>query len=125
MQVISSSNAPAAIGSYSPAIKVGNTVYLSGQIPLDPKTQILCSEDIEAQIEQVIKNLEALCIAAGGKLANVVKITVYLMDLSHSGLVNDSMAKYFPASYPARAMVEVAGLPRGARVEMDAIMVLE
>lgn len=125
MRVISSSDAPAAIGTYSPALHIGNTVYLSGQIPLDPKTQVLCSEDIAAQIKQVIKNLEVLCIAAGGKLAHVVKITVYLMDLTHSSLVNDIMAEHFVMPYPVRTMFQVAGLPRGAKIEMDAVMVLE
>lgn len=125
MREISSSSSPTVIGTYSQAIRVGNTVYLSGQIPLDPKTQILCSEEIVAQVKQVIQNVEALCIAAGGKLADVVKITVYLMDLTHSSIVNDIMAEYFVMPYPARAMIQVAGLPRGAQVEMDAIMVIE
>lgn len=125
MQAISSTEGPAVIGTYSSAIKVGDTIYLSGQIPLDPKTQILCSEDISAQIEQVIKNMETICIAAGGSLANVVKITVYLLDLTHSTLVNDLMAEHFAQPYPARAMVQIAGLPRGAKIEMDAIMVVQ
>jgi reactive intermediate/imine deaminase len=124
MKAISSSEAPVVIGTYSSAIKVGATIYLSGQIPLDPLTQVLCSEDITVQIKQVIKNMEALCVAAGGSLADVVKITVYLMDLAHSTLVNETMAAHFVQPYPARAMVQVAGLPRGAKVEMDAIMVL-
>ena len=88
MKAISSSEAPVVIGTYSSAIKVGATIYLSGQIPLDPLTQVLCSEDIIVQIKQVIKNMEALCVAAGGSLADVVKITVYLMDLAHSTLFN-------------------------------------
>ena len=124
MQAISSSEGPGAIGTYSPAIKVGDTVYVSGQIPLDPNTKVLCSEDMHAQITQVIQNLETLCVAAGGSLAQVVKITVYLMDLTNSTLVNEIMATHFSQPYPARAMVQVAGLPRGAKVEMDAIMVL-
>ena len=124
MKAISSSEAPAAIGTYSQAIKVGDTIYLSGQIPLHPATQVLCSEDIAPQIKQVISNIEALCVAAGGSLADVVKITVYLMDLTHFDLVNETMAAHFVQPYPARAMVQVAGLPRGAKVEMDAIMVL-
>jgi reactive intermediate/imine deaminase len=124
MQLISSTSGPAVIGTYSPGIKVGNTVYLSGQIPLDPTTQMLCSEDIALQIEQVIKNMEILCIAAGGSLAQVVKITVYLIDLTHSSLVNDIMAAHFVTPYPARVMLQVAGLPRGSQIEMDAIMVL-
>ncbi len=124
MRSISSSTAPAVIGTYSQAIKVGDTVYLSGQIPLDPGTQVLCSEDITAQIKQVIKNMDALCMAAGGSLAEIVKLTVYLMDLTHSNLVNEIMAVHFVAPYPARAMIQVAGLPRGAQIEMDAVMVL-
>jgi len=124
MRVISSSEAPAPIGSYSQAIKVGNTVYLSGQIPLDHDTQVLCSEDIAAQIKQVIKNMEAICVTAGGSLAEVVKVTVYLMDLTHSTLVNELIAAHFVTPYPARVMIQVAGLPRGSKVEMDAIMVL-
>jgi len=124
MRVISSSEAPAPIGTYSQAIKVGDTVYISGQIPLGHDTQILCSEDIAAQIKQVIKNMEAISVAAGGSLADVVKVTVYLMDLTHSTLVNEIMAAHFVTPYPARAMIQVAGLPRGSQVEMDAIMVL-
>lgn len=124
MRVITSSEAPTAIGTYSQAIKVGHTVYLSGQIPLDPGTQILCSEDITTQIKQVIANMEALCRAAGGSLADIVKLTVYLMDLTHSTLVNEMMATHFVPPYPARVMLQVAGLPRGSKVEMDAIMVL-
>ena len=124
MRAISSSAAPAAIGTYSQAIQVGDTVYLSGQIPLDPATQVLCSEEIAPQIKQVIKNMEAICVAAGGTLADIVKITVYLLDLTHSSLVNEIMATYFVMPYPARAMVQIAGLPRGSQVEMDAIMVL-
>lgn len=124
MRAISCGDAPAAIGTYSQAMKVGDTVYLSGQIPLDPVTQVLCSEEITAQIKQVIKNIEAICIAAGGNLADIVKVTVYLMDLTHSQLVNEVMANHFEMPYPARVMLQVAGLPRGAKVEMDAIMVL-
>jgi reactive intermediate/imine deaminase len=124
MRAISSPTAPAAIGTYSQAMRVGDTVYLSGQIPLDPATQVLCSEDIALQIKQVIKNVEALCVATGGTLADIVKMTIYMMDLSHFSLVNDIMATHFQTPYPARAVVQVAGLPRGAQVEMDAIMVL-
>ncbi len=124
MRAISSLEAPAVIGTYSQAIKVGDTVYLSGQIPLDSATQVLCSEDISLQIKQVIKNMDALCVAAGGSLADVVKVTVYLMDLTHSSLVNEIMAVHFVTPYPARVMIQVAGLPRGSQVEMDAIMVL-
>lgn len=124
MRAISSLEAPAVIGTYSQAIKVGDTVYLSGQIPLDSATQVLCSEDISLQIKQVIKNMDVLCVAAGGSLADVVKVTVYLMDLTHSSLVNEIMAVHFVTPYPARVMIQVAGLPRGSQVEMDAIMVL-
>lgn len=124
MQMIHSEQAPAAIGTYSQAVKCGNTVYLSGQIPLDPKTMELCSDGIEQQIEQVIKNLEAVCEAAGGGLANIVKLTVYLIDLSHFPLVNEAMRRSFIAPYPARAAIGVAGLPRGSKVEMDAILVI-
>lgn len=124
MGAIMSHAAPRVIGAYSQAIRAGNTVYLSGQIPLDPETQVLCSEDIVPQIAQVIRNVEALCAAAGGSLADVVKVTVYLMDLSHSHFVNEAMAVCFSEPYPARAMIQVAGLPRGAQIEMDAVMVL-
>ena len=124
MIAISSSAVPGVIGSYSQAIKVGETVYLSGQIPIDPKTQALCSEDFGAQIIQVIANLEALCKAAGGSLADIVKITVYLVDMSHFSLVNELMAEHFSQPYPARAVVQVTALPRGSQIEMDGIMVI-
>ena len=124
MQPIHSDLAPAAIGTYSQAIQCGNTVYLSGQIPLDPKTMELCSNDISLQITQVIDNLAAVCAAAGGSLANIVKLSVYLTDLSHFPLINDAMARYFTKPYPARAAIGIASLPRGAQVEMDAIMVI-
>jgi reactive intermediate/imine deaminase len=124
MHPISSSAAPAAIGAYSQGIRVGNTVYLSGQIPLDPVTQVLCSEHIDLQIKQVIKNIEALCHAAGGTLADIVKITIYVVDLSCFSLINDNIVTHFLEPYPARVVLQVAGLPRGAQIEMDAIMVL-
>ena len=124
MQPIHSDLAPAAIGTYSQAIQCGNTVYLSGQIPLDPKTMELCSNDISLQITQVIDNLAAVCVAAGGSLANIVKLSVYLTDLSYFPLINDAMARYFTKPYPARAAIGIASLPRGAQVEMDAIMVI-
>lgn len=123
MHAISTPTAPAAIGTYSQAIRVGDTVYLSGQIPLDPHTQLLCSEEIAEQIKQVIANIDAVCTAAGGKLADVVKITIYMMDLTHFSLLNDIMATCFTVPYPARAVIQVAGLPRGAQIEMDAVMV--
>lgn len=124
MEVIYSQSAPAAIGTYSQAIKCGDTVYLSGQIPLDPKTMELCSDDIRLQINQVIENLSAVCNAAGGSLANIVKLSVYLTDLSHFPLINDAMARYFSTPYPARAAIGVAALPRGSQVEMDGVMVI-
>lgn len=124
MQPIHSELAPAAIGTYSQAVKCGNTIYLSGQIPLDPKTMQLCSDEIRLQIEQVINNLVAVCEAAGGSLANIVKLNVYLIDLNHFPLVNEAMSHFFNEPYPARAAIGVAALPRGAQVEMDGIMVI-
>ena len=124
MQVIHSNSAPAAIGTYSQAIQCGDTVYLSGQIPLDPNTMELCSDDIFLQIKQVLDNLQAVCEAAGGSLAQIVKLNVYLTDLSHFPLINEVMAQYFTAPYPARAAIGIAALPRGSQVEMDGIMVV-
>ena len=124
MDAIHSELAPAAIGTYSQAIRCGDTVYLSGQIPLDAKTMQLCSDDIRLQIKQVLDNLAAVCEAAGGSLANIVKISVYLTDLSHFPLINEAMAQYFCAPYPARAAIGVSALPRGAMVEMDGVMVI-
>lgn len=124
MQPIHTELAPAAIGTYSQAVKCGDTVYLSGQIPLDPKTMQLCSDEIRLQITQVIENLAAVCEAAGGSLVNIVKLNVYLTDLNHFPLVNEAMTHFFTEPYPARAAIGVAALPRGAQVEMDAIMVL-
>lgn len=124
MQVIHSNLAPEAIGTYSQAIRCGETVYLSGQIPLDPKTMALCSESIKEQIAQVLKNMSFVCEAAGGSLDHVVKLSVFLTDLSHFPLVNEAMSQYFSTPYPARVAVGVAELPRGAKVEMDGIMVL-
>ena len=122
-EIISTDKAPQAIGTYSQAVKVGATVYLSGQIALDPVTMTLV-DGIEAQIHRVLANLDAVAQAAGGSLNEVVKLTVFLTDLSHFTLVNQLMAEYFQPPYPARAAVGVAALPRGAQVEMDAIMVL-
>lgn len=122
-QIIQTATAPEAIGAYSQAVRVGETVYLSGQIPLDPATMNLCSEAIDAQITQVFDNLAAVCSASGGSLNDVVKLTVYLKDLTHTPRVNDAMARYFSEPYPARSVLGVAALPRGARVEIDAIMV--
>ncbi len=121
--IISTPDAPAAIGSYSQAVKVGDTVYLSGQIPLDPRTMQLV-EGMEAQITRVFDNLAAVAHAAGGSLDDVVKLNVFLTDLAHFAKVNEIMATYFQTPFPARAAVGVAALPRGAQVEMDAIMVL-
>lgn len=124
-EVIHSPDAPAAIGTYSQGVRVGKTVYLSGQIPLEPSSMTLCSEDITAQIEQVIENLKAVCEAAGGGLGNLVRVGVFLTDLSHFPLVNEAMAKHFTEPYPARAAIGVASLPKGAQVEMDGILVLD
>lgn len=122
--IISTPNAPAAIGTYSQAVKVGSTVYLSGQIPLDPATMQLV-DGIEAQIKRVFDNLSAVAQAAGGSLNDVVKLNIFLTDLSHFAKVNEIMATYFQAPYPARAAIGVAALPRGSQVEMDAIMELQ
>ena len=121
--VISTANAPQAIGTYSQAIKAGNTVYLSGQIPLDPETMELV-EGIDAQIEQVFKNLSAVAEASGGTLADIVKLNIFLTDLGNFAKVNEAMAKNFSEPYPARAAIGINSLPKGAMVEMDAIMVL-
>lgn len=122
--VIHTDNAPAAIGTYSQAIKVANTVYLSGQIPLLPETMTLIEGDISAQIKQVFRNLNAVCEAAGGNLNNIVKLNIFLTDLSHFPTVNQIMAEFFDQPYPARAAIEVSALPKGAAVEMDGIMVV-
>ena len=125
--IVSAACAPAAIGPYSQAVKVGNTVYLSGQIPLDPETMQLVGGGeggMEAQIRRVFDNLAAVAKEAGGSLHDVVKLNVFLTDLSNFAEVNDIMAGYFQPPYPARATIGVAALPKGARVEMDAIMVL-
>jgi reactive intermediate/imine deaminase len=116
-------HAPEAIGTYSQAVRAGDTVYLSGQIPLDPATGALVAGDMEAQVRRVFDNLKAVCEAAGGDLAQVVKLNVYLTDLGHFALVNRVMAEYFAQPYPARAAVGVAALPRGAAVEMDGVLV--
>lgn len=123
-EVISSNKAPQAIGTYSQAVKVGDTVYLSGQIPLVPGMMELEKGDIRAQVARVFENLQAVANAAGGDLSDVVKLNVFLTDLGNFPVVNEVMAKYFQEPYPARAAVGVAALPRGAQVEMDAIMVL-
>jgi len=121
--IIHSADAPKAIGTYSQAVRVGDTVYLSGQIGLDPATMQM-EEGIEAQIHRVFRNLQAVAGAAGGSLDQVVKLTVFLTDLANFPKVNEIMARYFREPYPARAAVGVAALPRGALVEADAVMVL-
>ena len=122
--VIHTDHAPAAIGAYSQAIRAGNTVYLSGQIPLVPETMQLVGDDFESQAHQVFKNLRAVCAAAGGSLNSVVKLNAYLTDLSDFSTFNHVMEQYFTQPFPARAAVGVAALPRGAKVEAEAIMVL-
>ena len=124
-QVISTTNAPQAIGTYSQAIRTANTVYLSGQIPLDPKTMEMISDEISDQIHQVFKNLSAVATAASGSLNDIVKLNVYLTDLTHFPLVNEIMAEYFNEPYPARAAIGVAALPKDASVEMDAILAID
>lgn len=123
-EIIKTDQAPAAIGAYSQAVKVGNLVYLSGQIPLDPVTMQLVAGDMEAQIRQAFDNLAAVARASGGSLADTVKLNVFLTDLGHFALLNQLMAEYFNEPYPARAAIGVAALPRGASVEMDAVLAL-
>ena len=123
-QTIHTSHAPQAIGPYSQAVRAGDTVYLSGQIPLDPATMQLVSGDIEAEIRQVFENLKAVAEASGGSLANAVKVNVFLTDLAHFAKVNEIMAPYCTQPFPARAAVGVAQLPRGARVEIECVLYL-
>ena len=123
--IVKTNNAPQAIGPYSQAVKAGDTVYLAGQIPLVPETMTLESGDMRAQIRRVFENLGAVAKASGGSLQDVVKLNVFLTDLAHFPLVNEVMAQYFREPYPARAAVGVAALPKGAAVEMDAILVLD
>ena len=123
-QTIQTPNAPQAIGPYSQAVRAGDTVYLSGQIPLDPATMQLVSGDIEAEIHQVFKNLKAVAEAACGSLAKAVKVNVFLTDLGHFAKVNEIMATYCTQPFPARAAVGVAQLPRGARVEIECVLYL-
>ena len=122
-QPVSTASAPGAIGAYSQAVRAGDTVYLSGQIPLIPSSMEL-AEVVRAQIHQVFKNLSAVTAAAGGSLENVVKLTVYLTDLDHFGTVKQIMGEYFEAPYPARAAIGVAALPKGASIEVEGVMVL-
>jgi reactive intermediate/imine deaminase len=123
-KAIHTERAPQAIGTYSQAVRAGDTVYLSGQIPFDPATQSLITGDIEAEVRRVFENLKAVAEAAGGSLAQAVKVNVYLTDLAHFAKVNEVMAQYFPQPYPARAAVGVAQLPRGARVEAECVLYL-
>jgi reactive intermediate/imine deaminase len=122
--IIHTDNAPAAIGTYSQAVRAGNTVYLSGQIALEPVTMELVKGDISLRIHQVFKNIQAVCKASGGSLSDIVKLNIFLTDLAHFATVNEVMAEYFQEPFPARAAVGVAQLPKGTDVEMDAVMVL-
>ena len=123
-EIIATDQAPAAIGTYSQAVKVDNTVYLSGQIPLVPATMEMVSEEFEAQVVQVFENMSAVCEAAGGAMSDVVKLNIFMTDLSNFSTVNDVMSRYFEQPYPARAALEVSALPKGSQVEMDGVMVL-
>lgn len=123
-QIIRTDLAPQAIGTYSQAVRVGNTVYLSGQIPLVPDTMELVDGDMAAQIRRVFDNLQAVARAAGGSLADMAKLNIFLTDLGHFALVNQVMAEYFTEPYPARAAIGVAALPKGAQVEMDGVLEL-
>lgn len=122
--IIHSDNAPAAIGTYSQAVKVNSTVYLSGQIPLDPTTMQLIDGDFAAQAHQVFKNLAAVCEAAGGSLKDIVKLNIYLTDLANFPVVNEVMGQYFQQPYPARAAVGINQLPRASLIEADGVMVI-
>jgi reactive intermediate/imine deaminase len=122
--VVHSERAPKAIGTYSQAIKVGRTVYLSGQVPLNPATQTLITDDFDAEVRQVFENLKAVAEAAGGSLADLVRVGVYLIDFAHFPKLNEIMGEYVPQPFPARSTIQVAGLPRGARVEIDGVLEL-
>ena len=121
--IISTENAPSAIGTYSQAVRVGSTVYMSGQIPLVPATMEMVTESFEAQAEQVFKNLQAVAEAAGGSLTDIVKVTILLSDMKHFAMVNEVMARYFAEPYPARAAFAVKQLPKDADIEVEAVMV--
>lgn len=121
---IQTPNAPAAIGPYSQAVRMGHTVYLSGQIPLDPASGEMVSADIRTETRRVFDNLQAVCTAAGGSLAQVARVGIYVTDLADFADVNAVMAEYFEAPYPARSTIQVSALPKGARVEVDAVLVL-
>jgi 2-iminobutanoate/2-iminopropanoate deaminase len=125
MKIIASKQAPAAVGPYSQAIAAGDFLFISGQIPLVPETGLLISQDIREQTEQVLKNLRAVCEAAGGSLNKIVKCTVFMTDLAHFQAMNEIYAKYFAEHKPARSTIQVAALPRGAAVEIEAIMYLK
>ena len=124
-EIVNTAKAPAAIGPYSQAVRVGDTVYLSGQIPLDPASGLVVEGDIEAQAHRVFLNLKEVCEAAGGSLEKIVRLGLFLTDLGHFGKVNSVMGEYFNAPYPARSTVQVSALPRGVAYEADAIMVLD
>jgi len=121
-QIIHTRNAPSAIGAYSQAVRTGNTVYISGQIPLDPATMEVVEGGFEAEARRVFENLKGVAEASGGSLNDVVRATIYMLDLSHFAMVNEIMAEYFDEPYPARAAVGVAQLPKGVAIEMDAIL---
>ena len=122
--VINTDKAPKAIGTYSQAVKINDTVYISGQIPLVPETMEMVNGGIEAEISQVFDNLRAICLASGAQLQDIAKLNIYMKDLQHFATVNEIMTNYFSQPYPARAAVEVAGLPKNAQIEMDAILIL-
>ena len=124
-QIIHTDHAPAAIGPYSQAVRVGNTVYFSGQIPLDPATGALVEGDIAVQVRRALDNLDAVAQAAGGSLSNIVRLGLYLTDLGQFSAVNEVMQEYFDSPYPARSTVEVSALPKGAVFEVDAVMMLD
>lgn len=123
--IINTSNAPSAIGTYSQAVKVGTTVYLSGQIPLVPETMEMVSDDFSEQAHQVFKNLSAVCESAGGSIQHMVKVNIFLVDLGNFATVNQIMSEYFQKPYPARAAVQVSALPKAAQIEIDGIMELD
>ncbi|SDJ90976.1 reactive intermediate/imine deaminase [Ferrimonas sediminum] len=122
--VIATENAPAAIGTYSQAIKAGNTVYISGQIPLNPDTMEMVGDDFDSQVVQVFDNLKAVCEAAGGSLQHIAKLNIFMVDLANFAKVNEVMGQYIQQPYPARAAIGVKELPKGSLVEMDAVMIL-
>ena len=123
-EIISTENAPQAIGPYSQAVKAGNLMFISGQIPLDPKTGDLVSESIDEQAKQVLNNIKSICEAAGQSIDDIVKISIFLTDLENFAIVNEVMKEYFAEPYPARATVEVSGLPLGVNVEIEAILLI-